>query len=677
MPDLPPDAARAIVARADGIPLYAVETVRMLVAEGKLRVGHEDGMVRPTGPLGDIAIPDTLRSLIASRLDALAPPERGLLQFASVLGQSFTVESVAAVTGADKESLVARLRAFVRQDLLTVQADPRSPERGQYGFVQGLIREVAYGTLARRERRERHLAAARYYETLADEEVAGALATHYLAAHGASDEGPEADAVAVQARLALRGAAERASALGAPEQAAGHLQRAIDVTREPLERAELFERAAAAANAAGLYDEAERHARAAGEVYAQLEQPVAAARVAGRLGMILIDAGRMSEAADVLAHAIDGLGDSAPEHTAELESGLARVYMRINRLPDAIAAADRALVIAEPRKLLRVVAEALASKGSALGFLGRSREAAALIAAAVRIAEQAGAPTTQLRALNNLAVVIVEEEPDQGTRLFEEALELARRLGERGYVNFLTPNLAFQYFLAGRDWELAQAMLAERYEAAGSDSDKARQLNAMLPFSVFRGEAASDDIDRLEALLAGTDDPVTKASVEVHRCQLALVEGRLAEAHEFGLRATAIYPSHYGGIVNGIHAALWAGDLGRARELHAFMPGMLRGGPIVEAFKSGAEAGIAALEGRTEEAIAGFIASLDAWSALNLNLPYAIAAIDALSVLPGELKLVPFAERARAILERVGAKPLLERLDEELRSVALSAALTD
>src|SRR5438105_4208121 len=65
VPGLPETAVQAIVARADGVPLYAVETVRMLVADG--RVAQVDGIYRPTGDLGELAVPDTLRSLIASR----------------------------------------------------------------------------------------------------------------------------------------------------------------------------------------------------------------------------------------------------------------------------------------------------------------------------------------------------------------------------------------------------------------------------------------------------------------------------------------------------------------------------------------------------------------------------------------------------------------------------------
>ncbi len=103
VPGLPDSAARAIVARADGIPLYAVETVRMLLADGKLAL---DGDVyRPTGDLADLAVPETLTALIASRLDALPPDDRTLVSDAAVLGQSFTLAGLAAVSGRPEEEL--------------------------------------------------------------------------------------------------------------------------------------------------------------------------------------------------------------------------------------------------------------------------------------------------------------------------------------------------------------------------------------------------------------------------------------------------------------------------------------------------------------------------------------------------------------------------------------------
>ena len=53
-----------------------------------------------------------------------------------------------------------------------MEIDPRSPERGQYAFVQALIREVAYNTLSKKDRKAKHLAAARWFESLGNEELA-------------------------------------------------------------------------------------------------------------------------------------------------------------------------------------------------------------------------------------------------------------------------------------------------------------------------------------------------------------------------------------------------------------------------------------------------------------------------------------------------------------------------
>jgi class 3 adenylate cyclase len=209
---LPESAVRAIIARADGVPLYAVETVRMLVANGSLELA--DGEYRPVGDLATLAVPETLTALIASRLDALPADDRALVSDAAVLGQSFTLAALAAVSSLPPAELESRLRALVRRELLVLEVDPRSPEQGSYAFVQALIREVAYNTLARADRKVRHLAAARFFESVGTDELAGALAGHYLAAHASAADGVEADALAAQARLALRGASERAAALG-------------------------------------------------------------------------------------------------------------------------------------------------------------------------------------------------------------------------------------------------------------------------------------------------------------------------------------------------------------------------------------------------------------------------------------------------------------------------------
>ena len=320
VPGLPDDAASRIIARADGVPLYAVEIVRMLVAQGSLELAGD--AYRTVGDLADLAVPETLHSLIAARLDALEPADRALLQAAAVLGQSFTVDGLAAVASLDATDVERRLISLARRELVIRDMDPRSAERGQFAFVQSLIREVAYSTLARKDRKARHLAAARHFETLTDQELAGALAAHYLAAYRNASEGVEADALAAQARVSLRGAGDRAVALGAQEQALGFFREAFEVTSEPAERAVLLERAGQAASAAGLHQEAEPRLNEAIDLFRSTGDRSGVARVTGLLGDELLGQFRADAAIAVLEPASKEFADLGDD------SGLA--YLLVN-----------------------------------------------------------------------------------------------------------------------------------------------------------------------------------------------------------------------------------------------------------------------------------------------------------------------------------------------------------
>jgi hypothetical protein len=135
VPGLPDDAAARIIARADGVPLYAVEIVRMLVAQGALEAA--DGVYRPVGNLADLAVPDTLHSLIAARLDGLEPADRALLQAAAVLGHSFTVDL--AAVGPRRHG---RERARWPSSAGAARRHPRPSARRR--VRQSLVREVAH-----------------------------------------------------------------------------------------------------------------------------------------------------------------------------------------------------------------------------------------------------------------------------------------------------------------------------------------------------------------------------------------------------------------------------------------------------------------------------------------------------------------------------------------------------
>ena len=160
-----------------------------------------------------------MHALLAARLDALHPDVRRLVADAAVLGTTFPAEALVAVSGQDQKVVRAALADLVRREVLSVSADPLSPERGSYQFAQQMLRQVAYDTLSRRDRKTRHLAVAAHLRvTFAGdgEEMADVIARHYLDALHAVPDDPDTAQIRAQAIAALIRAAERAERTGAP-----------------------------------------------------------------------------------------------------------------------------------------------------------------------------------------------------------------------------------------------------------------------------------------------------------------------------------------------------------------------------------------------------------------------------------------------------------------------------
>ena len=83
VPGMPPAARAKITGQAQGVPLFAVETVRALIDRDIVQ--PLEGVYRLVGDVGELAVPDSLHALLAARLDALDPPVRRLVADAAVL----------------------------------------------------------------------------------------------------------------------------------------------------------------------------------------------------------------------------------------------------------------------------------------------------------------------------------------------------------------------------------------------------------------------------------------------------------------------------------------------------------------------------------------------------------------------------------------------------------------
>jgi class 3 adenylate cyclase/tetratricopeptide (TPR) repeat protein len=670
VPGLPEGAVRSIVARADGMPLYAVETVRMLLADGRLAL--ENGTYRPIGDLTTLAVPETLTALIASRLDGLPAEDRAVVSGAAVLGQSFTLAGLAAVSGIEPEALEPRLRALVRRELLALEADPRSPERGQYSFVQALIREVAYNTLARADRKSRHLAAARFFEVLGSEELAGALAGHYLAAHESAPAGPEADALAVQARIALRAAAERAAALGSHEQAVTFLRQALTVTEDPAEEADLLERAGESASAAAHHDEAEALLRQAVALHRGRGDRPAAARATAVLGRALVTPYRTEQAIAVLEPAAAEFADlSLDAGLVGVLSQLARALMLEESHERSIAMADLALAAAERADLVALVADTLVTKGSALGSIGRVYEGIAMIEGALRLADRNGLVVPALRARLNLGTLLVEGDRRASMESDRIGLAEARRLGQRRLSLVLLSNVVESAAWTG-DWDWA---LLESEESLTGDleaDDRMLLLSGLHRIRAWRGQPTTDILEEVERIGGPKTDTYGQYLLASTRADATFVAGD-HQAAAAAYRRAAVFTAGNAPTCFSLAArsSLLVGDgAGASRDLAGLDATGIHG-TYVEARRASIQAGIAALDDRPGEALALYGEATRRFAELGLPMEQALTAIEMVTLLdPAEPEVAAAAGAAREILERLGAVPFLAQLEATLDRAA-------
>jgi class 3 adenylate cyclase len=677
VPGLPERLREQILARAEGVPLYAVETVRMLLDRGLL---VPDGAVyTPTGEIETLEVPETLHALIAARLDGLSGEERRLLQDGAVLGKTFTQQALAALAGAPAEKLEPLLSGLVRKEVLGVQSDPRSPERGQYGFLQDLVRHVAYETLSKRERKTRHLAAAEYLQGAFSEldEVAEVLASHYLAAFEAAPEADDAQAIRAKAREMLARAGERAGSLGAPQEGKRYYQQAATLADDPLLEAGLLEQAGRLALQANEPVEAREQGERALALYTAAGDARAAAGASAALADVDVGEGRMEEAAARLEQAVAQLEHAKP--SGELAAALAqlgRMHSLAGHNEAASAPLERALTLAERLQLPEVFVQALNTKAVVLLNQGRLAEARILLEAAAARAQTEQLYATELRAYNNLGAVLeASDRYAEVLDLAERSHRLARRRGNRRMESILRTGSLGSLFLLGR-WDEALTVAAEEEPLVASDLPRG-QLLVVSSIHCERG-----DLDAARARLTAyenlrdSDNWQLRAGYAAEESRLLRLEGRTDEAlavaermlatlGELTITDTAIKAS----LVEAIEAALAAPDLKKAEELLAIPdsldPGELT--PFLHANTARLRARLDAARANHEPVEDRFRTAASLFREFGLTFHVAVTQLEHAEWLTSQQRAddaAPLLAEARQTFEELQATPWLERAAE-------------
>jgi class 3 adenylate cyclase len=675
---LPTATRTALVERAEGVPLFAVETVRALI-DRDLVVPREGRYVPADGvdlDLGAIGAPASLQALVAARLDALTGDERRVVANASVLGQTFTRDGLVAL-GSDSAAVDQVLAQLVRKEIVAVQTDRFSAERGQYRFVQGVVRQVAYATQSRRDRKTRHLAAADHLTAQPDpsDDLAVVIAQHLL---DAVDASPASDLdipqLAGRAREYLERAATRARSVGAPAEGQRLFEAALERTDDLADQARLHVAAARAATDAGHNAEGRDHATAATALFDDLGDLVQAGHAAAAHAAALFLAGDNAAAIEVAEprwRALDGVPGAGRARLA-LATPLSRATQRRGDWDAQAMYAEQLLLLAEALDDPESLATAHIQIGARYLAIGAPATSRASLQTAVSISRDYDLPEPLARALNNLASTLNSRDLLPALGYAREALDVSRRAGLQATVAYATFNYVVGLWTAGRLDE-TRKVLADAWDSITDPSIR----DSLWTVQAWLADADGEPIPERDADVDATTDEESalawRDSAEITRglaaAQVTAVAGIAAESIDHLLSAGGIEDDFMALWPPLVQAAVAANDTELAERLL---------NPVATAQPGRVAPGVAAQWHRLRGLVAA--ARGDDPQFVETELRAGIAALDAFGAVghcaraqeelarwlvdqdrPGEAD--PLIEQARATYTDIVAVGWLSRLD--------------
>lgn len=242
-PDVPDAIRDLVVDRAEGNPFFVEELIATLIDRGVLQ--RDNGSWRFGQLPAGFTVPDSVKAVLAARIDLLPDPEKEALQAAAVIGRTFwTGPMYELVRGGRPDIGMLEDREFVRRHPTSTL-----PGEREYVIKHALTREVAYESLPRARRAKLHAAFAAWLERRMDgrDELAPFLAHHYATAVRPEDldlawagKGDEVEALRAKAVSWLRKAADLSIGRYEIDDGISLLGRAVELEPDRAAQADLW-----------------------------------------------------------------------------------------------------------------------------------------------------------------------------------------------------------------------------------------------------------------------------------------------------------------------------------------------------------------------------------------------------------------------------------------------------
>jgi DNA-binding CsgD family transcriptional regulator len=668
----------AVFARSEGNPFFTEEL--LTVVQAGLR-----------------ELPTTLRDLLRGRVHTLPEPARQVLEVVAVAGRQMPNRLLAAVTGLDDRQLDGALRPAVASQLLVTR-----PGEDGYDVRHALVREVIDTDLLPGERTRLHTALAHTVaELLGSGELDWPGSAAEVAVHwDRAGDRPNALEWSVRAGVEAEGIYAYAEAFHHYGRALNLWDRVADAeTRAGMDRVEVLQRAARAANASGDVSRALALIDLAlGEVDPAVD-PVRAGLLHERRGVYLMATRDLQARFEALGEAVRLIpADPPSKERARVLASFAEALVLASRIQQAQVASEEAVTIARQLGAELELGRALVALGGAQADSGSFQAAVVSLREACRLAEQHADLDTLGRAWGWLGDALM-----QAGRL-EDAVEVSlsgreplRRLGLAGQWQdtFLMVLAAKALFKLGR-WDEAHGLATQALAKAQPEEGETYAFLTAATLEVARGEfhaaeAHLETIKERSLSLAGMPSHARQYAALV--AELRVWQGRLEEARaavQGGLERVAETDERVRSgllLCLGMRVEADQAELGRARhhphevqaavgaadalasQAAAMAPNPLVPGasPVLTTPAVAAlfDAERARLEGRSDPVLWQVAAA--AWSALRRPYPAAYAqwrqAGALLATKAPRAKAEEPLQAAHAVAVRLGAAPLRRELE--------------
>lgn len=485
------------------------------------------------GAAAGAELPDSVQGIIAARLDLLDPPEKQLLQDASVLGKVFWRGGVEALGADAADELLQRLvrKEFVRRERASSMAG--EPE---FAFRHALVRDVAYAQLPRAARAEKHRLAAEWIA------ASGAprpdlVAHHYVqAVELARATGADTAQLEPPARVALRAAGDRAASLGAYPDAVALYRCALELAPEGEERRRVLLAIVEAATAA-LDPAADELARTAVSECESVGDYAGGADAETALATVAWFRGEGHVAAGHAARAVELAERSGSDRSLALAlAERARLSMLAGDYDEAIGDGERAAALAEGAGLEDVAVGSLVTVGTARGNTG-DESAIELLARAFERARAVNAPTPIFRALNNQAYLVHRRDGLAAAAPLRDRIkaEVLDRFPILTFLRWFDSIAAFNAYLEGR-WDEALRSVESFFRR--SSEPHYLDVHVFLIRAMIEAARADDDVawaDTQRGIDAGQNagDPQHLGPALAYGARIALLLGRPDDARRY------------------------------------------------------------------------------------------------------------------------------------------------